>query len=194
MDLLSSNPLLLVPVIFLARVFDVSLGTFRTIVTFRGYRWLAFGLGFFESMAWVLAVSQVIIHLHHWYLVVAYAAGFATGTWVGIWLEQRVAMGMELIRVISYGGRGRLALLLRQAGYQPVSLEADAGKDERVEVVLVTEKRKQIPQLIQLIRREDPDAVMTITDVKRMDNPLPISANAMPMGRGGGWRNRTGRK
>jgi len=193
MEFLTNHPLLLIPVIFLARVFDVSLGTFRAIISFRGYRWLALFIGFFESLVWVLAVSQVIIHLQHWYLVVSYASGFATGTWVGIWLEGRIAIGTELVRVISYGGQGRLAKQLREAGYQPITLDADAGRDERVEVILLTEKRKRIPELIGKIRSGDPDAVMTITDVKRTDDPLPILADGS-VGLRGGWRKRGRRK
>jgi len=186
-------PWLLVPAIFFARVFDVSLGTFRTIIAFRGYRFLALVIGFVESTVWVLAISQVISNLDHWMLILAYASGFACGTWVGISLESRVGIGSELIRAISFSGRGRLASHLRQVGYSAINLEGDAGSSENVEVVLVVEKRKEMPRLIQAIREVDPDAVLTITDVKSVHSPALPSVHTGPAIRGG-WRKQARRK
>jgi len=186
-------PWLLVPAIFFARVFDVSLGTFRTIIAFRGYRFLALVIGFVESAVWVVAISQVINNLNHWTLILAYAGGFACGTWVGISLETRVGIGSELIRAISYRGRGMLASHLRGKGYSAINLEGDAGADEHVEVVLVVEKRKEMPRLIQAIREVDSDAVLTITDVKSVHSPVLPHVQAGPAITGG-WRKRMRRK
>ena len=186
-------PWLLVPAIFFARVFDVSLGTFRTIIAFRGYRWLALCIGFVESVVWVLAISQVITHLDHWILILAYAGGFACGTWVGISLENRVAIGSELVRVISYCGPGKLASRLREKGYSAINLAGDAGSGENVEVILVVDKRREIPRLINLIREVDPDAVLTVADVKSVHSPLVAAPPAVHLP-SGGWRRRSRRK
>lgn len=187
-------PWLLVPAIFFARVFDVSLGTFRTIIAFRGYRWLALGIGFVESVVWVLAISQVITNLDHWVLILAYAGGFATGTFVGISLESRIAIGSELVRAISYAGQDRLATHLREQGYQAINLVGDAGAEQDVEVVLVVERRKEIPRLITVIREADPDAVLTVADVKSVHSPAMAAVPAAGPAMVGGWRKRYRRK
>jgi uncharacterized protein YebE (UPF0316 family) len=98
---------LLVPLIFLARVSDVSLGTFRTIVVFRGNKLLASFIGFFEIIIWL-----VLTNLDQWYLALAYASGFAVGNYVGITIESRFAIGNELVRCISFN-RDILAAKLR---------------------------------------------------------------------------------
>ncbi len=103
---------LLVPLIFLARVSDVSLGTFRTIVVFRGNKLLASFIGFFEIIIWLAAASQVLTNLDQWYLALAYASGFAVGNYVGITIESRFAIGNELVRCISFN-RDILAAKLR---------------------------------------------------------------------------------
>ncbi len=193
METAAVYPWLLVPAIFFARVFDVSLGTFRSIIAFRGYRWIALCIGFVESVVWVLAISQVITHLDHPGLVLAYAGGFACGNWVGISLESRVGIGNELVRAISYAGRGQLARFLREQGYSAINMAGDAGSGEEVEVILVVEKRKLIPRLIELIRQLDPDAVLTITDVKSIHSPALPAAPAGPA-LSGGWRKRARRK
>ena len=101
-ELLVEYPYLLVPLIFLARVADVSLGTFRTIVVFRGRKFLASFIGFFEIIIWLVAAGQVLTNLDQWYLALAYASGFAVGNYVGISIENRFAIGNELIRCISF--------------------------------------------------------------------------------------------
>ena len=105
-------PWLLAIAIFTARVTDVSLGTVRTIMVFRSRRLLASAIGFVESVIWVLAISQIVGNLDHWYLIAAYAAGFATGNYVGIWVEAKLAIGHELVRVVSY--RSELAHRVRE--------------------------------------------------------------------------------
>ena len=100
MDVLDTYPWILPLAIFLARIVDVSLGTFRTIVVFRGYRALAAIIGFFELIIWTLASAQVLGNLDKWYLVIAYAGGFGTGNYVGIWLESKLAIGSEMVRAV----------------------------------------------------------------------------------------------
>ena len=156
----------LVPLIFCARVTDVSLGTCRAIIVVRGHRILAAGIGFFESIIWLLAVSAVIKHIDAWYLALAYGAGFATGNYVGIWLEARLAIGSELVRAIVFEANYRLADALRDNGYQAVQLSGSAGAGRPAEVILVVEKRRRIPELLAAIRRDAPGAVYTISDVK----------------------------
>jgi len=105
--------------IFCARVTDVSIGTMRTIFVVRGYRLIAAVLGFFEVTVWLMAVSSVIGNLHRWPNIVAYGLGFATGNAVGMWLEQKVALGMQTVRIISPPPAAAVAEALRFAGCGP---------------------------------------------------------------------------
>ena len=165
MELLVEYPYLLAPLIFLARVADVSLGTFRTIVIFRGHKFLAAFIGFFEIIIWVVAASQVLTNLDHWYLAVAYAGGFAVGNFVGMWIESRFAIGNELIRCISFN-RDVLAEMLRNEGFKVVSFDGDMGEGNPVELLLIIEKRRNVPSLIRLIKELDQTAVYSVSDVK----------------------------
>ena len=164
-ELLVEYPYLLAPLIFFARVADVSLGTFRTIVIFRGHKFLAAFIGFFEIIIWVVAASQVLTNLDHWYLAVAYAGGFAVGNFVGMWIESRFAIGNELIRCISFN-RDVLAEMLRNEGFKVVSFDGDMGEGNPVELLLIIEKRRNVPSLIQLIKELDQTAVYSVSDVK----------------------------
>ena len=155
------------PLIFFARVADVSLGTFRTIVVYRGHKLLASFIGFFEIIIWLVAAAQVWTNLDQWYLALAYASGFAVGTYVGISIENRFAIGSELIRCISFN-RDVLAGKLREKGFKVVSFDGDMGEDYPVELLLIIEKRRNVPLLIQLIKELDQTAVYSVSDVKNV--------------------------
>lgn len=165
MELFVEYPYLLVPLIFFARVADVSLGTFRTIVIFRGNKFLASFIGFFEIIIWIVAASQVLTNLDQWYLALAYASGFAVGNYVGITIESRFAIGNELIRCISFN-RNVLSDELREKGFKVVSFDGDMGEAYPVELLLIIEKRSNVPSLIKLIKEFDQTAVYSISDVK----------------------------
>ena len=171
MELFVEYPYLLVPLIFLARVADVSLGTFRTIVIFRGHKLLASFIGFFEIIIWLVAAAQVLTNLDQWYLALAYASGFAVGNYVGISIESRFAIGNELIRCISFN-RDVLANELREKGFKVVSFDGDMGEAYPVELLFIVEKRCNVPSLIQLIKTLDQTAVYSVSDVKSVyDGP-----------------------
>jgi len=165
MEFLVQYPYLLVPLIFIARVSDVSLGTFRTIVIFRGHKFLASFIGFFEILIWLVAASQVLSNLDHWYLALSYASGFAVGNYVGISIESRFAIGAELIRCISFN-RDVLAGQLREEGYKVVSFDGDMGESYPVELLLIIEKRRNVSSLIQSIKELDKSAVYSVSDLK----------------------------
>lgn len=170
-NLLVEYPYLLVPLIFFARVSDVSLATFRTIVVFRGHKYLASFIGFFEILIWLVAAAQVLQNLDQWHLALAYASGFAVGNFVGISIENRFAIGDELVRCISFN-RDILAEKLREKGFVVASFDGDMGASHPIELLFITEKRRNVPLLIQLIREFDHTAVYSVSDVKSVyDGP-----------------------
>ncbi len=164
-DSLSQMPYLLAVIIFLARVTDVSLGTIRTIHVFRGNKFLAAFIGFFEIIIWLIAAGQVFKHLDQWYLALAYAGGFSVGNYVGMLIENHFAIGNELIRCLSFN-RDILAEKLRAKGFQVVSVDGDMGHDKLIELMFIIEKRRNVPSLIKLIEELDSTAVYSVSDVK----------------------------
>ncbi len=166
-EFLQANPALLAVGIFVARILDVSIGTVRTIIVFRGHRYWAAALGFVEVLLWLTAAGQVFQNLDAWYLAVAYAGGFAAGNIVGISLEARMAMGSELVRVVSEDRDVQLARTLRQLGHSVTELVGHGDGGKSVEVLLVVERRRRVPRLLESIQTADPKAVWTVSDVKR---------------------------
>ena len=88
--------------IFLARICDVSIGTMRIIFVSKGKKNIAPVLGFFEVLIWITAISKIMQNLDNYVNYIAYAGGFATGNFIGMLIEERLAMGILMIRVFAH--------------------------------------------------------------------------------------------
>ncbi len=169
-------PLILCLAIFFARVADVSLGTLRTILVIGGHSTLSAVIGFFEVTIWILAAGQVLNNLSDWYLAASYAGGFAAGNIVGIWLESKLAIGSELIRVISKDPEANMAETLLENGIEAIELAGTGSDSLPVEILYIVEKRSQTPKIVSIISGCDPKAIYTISNVK-MHYSMPLATH-----------------
>ena len=87
--------------IFGLRVVDMALDTIRVLFVVRGRKGLAWVLGFFQALVFVIAISSVLSNLDNPLNVLGYAAGFATGNVVGMLLEERMAIVYMHLSIIS---------------------------------------------------------------------------------------------
>lgn len=156
----------LIPVIiFLLRITDVSIGTIRIIYVSRGNKVIAPILGFFEVFIWALAISNIIQHLDNWWNYIAYAAGFACGNFIGMTIEERLAVGVSLLKVITRKELTGLAEALNDKGIATTVIEAK-GKESEVNIIYSVVKRKFLPLAVGLVREFNPSAFFTIEDIK----------------------------
>ena len=151
--------------IFLARICDVSLGTIRVIFVSRGYRHLAPVLGFFEISIWLFAIGQIMRDINDISIYLAYAAGFATGTFVGITLEERISLGTVLVRVITKPDCTDLIGALKAAGYGLTTHSAD-GAQGPVTIVFTVVNRKELSRVVGIIKEFNPHAFYSVEDVR----------------------------
>jgi len=157
---------IIIPIfIFLARISDVSIGTVRIIMVSRGRRFVSALLGFFEVIIWLLAVSQVLAHLNNVFSYLAYGAGFATGNFIGISIENRLAMGMQTVQIITQENMKTLSMLLREEGFGVTNLQAKGQKSELDFIHIVT-PRKRTREVLSIVKQFDPDAFVSITDIR----------------------------
>ncbi|MBN1595081.1 DUF2179 domain-containing protein [candidate division FCPU426 bacterium] len=154
--------------IFLARVLDVSMGTLRIIFISRGFKYLAPFIAFLEILVWLLAITQIMRNLNNLLYYIAFAAGFATGTYVGIWFENKLAMGAAILRLIVTDLSPKLTKALKTAGYGFTCLSAK-GACQPVKILFMIAKRKDIKPILNIIKNYNPNAVYTIEDVRSVN-------------------------
>jgi uncharacterized protein YebE (UPF0316 family) len=156
----------LLPVlIFVFRIMDVSLGTMRVIFISKGFRLLAPLLGFFEVMIWLFAIENIMSAMGNPLYVIAYAGGFASGTYTGMLIEEKLSVGKVMIRVIT--GRDATSLLkkLRENRYTMTVAGAD-GPEGKVQHIMMIIKRQHTKQVMKIIRDFHPETFFVIEDVK----------------------------
>jgi len=153
-------PLLIV----LARIVDVTIGTLRIIFVSKGMKVIAPILGFFEVLVWLLAIGQVLQNLTSPINYLAYATGFAIGTYIGIAVEHKIAMGISLVRVITVRDASDLIDHLREIGQTVTVLDAE-GIRGPVKVLFTIIKRRELKMIIETIREFNPRAFYTIEDI-----------------------------
>jgi uncharacterized protein YebE (UPF0316 family) len=150
-------------VIFALRIIDVSLSTVRILLAVRGHRRFVPFIGFFEVLIWVTAVGNAIRFIDSGWHLLGYAGGFATGSWVGMKIEERLAIGYATIRVVSRYGGVEMADSLRDLGFG-VTEFAGQGRDGRVEVVYTVCLRRDIQRVIAEVERWDRAAFITVEE------------------------------
>lgn len=163
--------------IFLARIMDVSIGTMRIILVSRGNRVIAPILGFFEVFIWILAMGEIMQNLDNWVCYIAYAAGFASGNYIGMFIEEKLAMGTLILRVITQKDSVNLVDDLYSEGYGVTQIDAK-GKFSKVNVIYIILKRKNLQVVKNIIHRNNPAAFYTVEDIKKAEHGVfPINKN-----------------
>lgn len=151
--------------IFLARLADVSLATFRMIMVIRGKRIIAACIGFVEATIYILAVGKVLSAMGNPLNILAYALGFATGNYVGIFLEEKMALGSIIVQVILEYKVTELVEKLRGNGFGVTVVEG-CGKEGTRHLLNVTLQRKKLSKLYNVIDNHDKNAFVTVTDAR----------------------------
>ncbi len=157
---------IVVPLLILgARIADVTLGTMRFIFISRGYRWLAPIVGFFEVTIWLIAIREVLVNLRNVACVLAYGLGFATGNFIGLWLEEKLSIGMVLLRVVLRHEQNGLIEFLKKNEYGYTLVEGE-GSRERVKILFTIIKRKNLEEVLKAVSTFAPNAFYSIETIK----------------------------
>ncbi|HJR64550.1 MAG TPA: DUF5698 domain-containing protein [Gemmatimonadaceae bacterium] len=151
--------------IFGLRIVDVSLDTLRVLLAVRGRGGVAGILGFFQALIWIVAVGNAIAHLDSWLHILGYAAGFGTGTLVGISIEHALAYGLSTVRIVSQHGGVEIAQALRDRGYGVTEMTG-FGRDGKVEIVNSVVQRQHLEEIMTIVDQWDPDAFVTAEEPK----------------------------
>ncbi len=163
--------------IFIARICDVSLGTIRIIFISKGMKYVSSFIGFCEILIWLLAIGQIMQNLTNIACYVAYAGGFAAGTFVGIYIEERLAVGTLLVKVILRKDASGLIDFLKFEGYGVTSVVAE-GSTGPVHIIYVIVRRIDIQDVIQNIEKLHPKAFYTVMNLKS------VSKEVLPLNKG----------
>lgn len=171
--------LVLMPLaIIAARIMDVSLGTVRVIAINRGDKHLAPLIGFFEVLIWIIIINQLLSSFQHWSWYVAYALGFASGTYIGMYISEQFSIGKAVVRVMTETSGTELIKELEKSNYKMAVVKTTLNTHKGV-MLFVTIDSDELDRLIALIHTTNPKAVFSVEDVRRVSNEL-VSSRRRP--------------
>ena len=152
-------------IIFFARICDVSLGTLRIVFVSKGKRNIAPFLGFFELLIWVIVISRILNEVSSMVGYVAYAGGYATGSYIGMRIEERIALGTQLLKVFSSKDISALQQCLIDQGFGVTVVDGD-GSSGKVKILYTVINRKTFEQVEKILVGFDPSIFYVIEDVR----------------------------
>jgi len=157
--------------VFFARVIDVTLGTLRIIFVSRGKKYLAPLLGFVEVFIWVAVIAQITRGAHNVVAYLAYAAGFAAGNFIGMTIEDKLAIGTLIIRIIVQNHAYDLITCLRAAGFGVTSVDA-RGANGAVKLIYTIVRRRDLAEVMSIIRHYHPDAFVSVEEARSTEKGI----------------------
>lgn len=157
--------IILPSLIFVAGLAYVSLGTLRIIFIAKGRRFLSPIIGFLEVAIWLVAISQVMSNVTNIGAYLAYAAGFAVGNYVGILLEEKLAIGILVVRIITTEKDEELRSMLAERGFGVTTVDG-YGMSNKVKIIFTIVNRKDVGEVTSIIKECHATAFYSIEDAR----------------------------
>jgi uncharacterized protein YebE (UPF0316 family) len=154
----------------------VTICTVRIIFLSQRQKFLAMLLGVFEVSIWLFAIGKVMQNLDNPLCSIAFAGGFAIGNYLGVVIEQKLAIGNLVVRVITPKNGDDIIANLKAANYGVTSLEAQGAKGP-VQVILTVIPRKELPKVVAILKTCDEHVFYSVDDLQS------ASAGVFPEGR-----------
>jgi len=154
--------------IFAAKLTEVALMTVRLVLTTKGNRVTASLIAAVEITIWIVVTSSVLLGLREDPLrAVAFGLAFAVGTFVGMLIEDKLALGLAQVEVIAELEEAKqIALRLRGHGYGATTFECE-GLDGRKLSVNLKVHRKDVPLTMSLLKDYE-HLFVTVTDIRKL--------------------------
>ena len=157
--------------IFVARLIDVSLGTLRIIFVSHGLKYIAPIVGFIEINIWLLAIGQIMQNLNNLVCSLAYAGGFAMGAFFGMLIEEKLSIGMVMVRIICKHDTTELIKTLTEANYGVTTHDAEGVKGP-VKIIFAVIRRGDLHDVLDRIHKIHPHAFYSVEDVRSVGEAM----------------------
>jgi uncharacterized protein YebE (UPF0316 family) len=151
--------------IFFARMCDVTLGTLRNVFIGKGLRRIVPFIGFFEVLIWLISMRQIMKSLDNPMCYIGFAGGFSMGTYIGLLIERKLALGKQVVRIITEKDIRSLAQALRENNFGVTVVDAQGAKGP-VKIIFTVVKRTDIEMVLRLIQAHNPQAFYSIEDTR----------------------------
>ena len=171
MDVLGNIGIGIYFVIFFGKILEVTIATLRRVLISRGERVKGAIIAFFDILIWLVITGTVLTGFQDDPLrILIFVVAFATGTYLGSWLEEKLAFGLSSIEIIVPESKSskQLADVLRDVGFG-VTVIKGTGRSGDNDLLLLFLKRKHIRKAKSIINQNCEEAVIIVTDSRKIE-------------------------
>jgi uncharacterized protein YebE (UPF0316 family) len=156
-------------IIFISKTIELALGTLRIIVIANGRKIFGAILQGVIAIVWMCITGVVIVNItKDPFKIVAFALGSAFGSYVGSMIEEKMAIGSNmLIIVIKKELEEKIISIIKDNGYKVTKVE---GCDKEKSILVVVLTRKDRKRIVNLIRNEDKDVTIIANNAFKLNN------------------------
>lgn len=148
--------------IFFSKVLENAIGTLRLIVVSNGKKWLGAILQLVISLIWIFSTSIVLSNIKEDYFkIVVFILGCAAGSLVGSVIEEKLAMGSNLVMVITNKEPKCMIRSLRKCDFAVTHFMGNGKYDEK-EILIILVKRKLRSKVFRIVRKCDDSAMIIV--------------------------------
>ncbi len=170
MDVLDNLGIGIYFLIFFGKNLEVSISTMRRVLIYRGERIRGSIIAFIDMVIWLLITGTVLTGFKEDPLrILFFVMAFGTGTFLGSWLEEKLAFGLSSIEIIvptSLKSK-KLATILRDNGFG-VTVVKGEGRDGKRDLLKLYLKRNQVEKVKQLINLNYKEAIFVVNDSRKI--------------------------
>ncbi len=151
-------------VICLTKIIEISIQSVKTVCMVKGHRALAACLAFIECMTWGLVVSSVITSLNsNWYWLIAYCFGYASGIYIGSFIESKIALGTSSLQIMVPDSHIKAVETYLKDKNQGFTIINGHGSKDYMSVVIIVLPRKEVKNVIKEINEIAENKAFVIT-------------------------------
>ncbi len=158
--------------IFFARIIDVSIATFRTMIMVKKKSFITPILAFCEVFIWFMAARKALnTEINSIMIPICYSLGYATGTYLGGFLSRKFIKNINTIEVTTKRNNKKLINNLRNRGLALSIIELkESYNKENKDLIIIDVKSKLTGETIKLIKEIDDKAFIVVRDTKIVHN------------------------
>lgn len=152
--------------VFIINLVYIMLNTIRTLLTMRGYQKVAPLIAIFEITVYTLGLSMVMTYIEENVIyLIFYALGFGLGIYLGMFIENRIALGYSVLQIFTNDDDHGLAEALRERGYG-VTIQPGYGRNGTRLILTILTPRSTEVALRNTINELSPSAFFISYDAK----------------------------
>lgn len=153
--------------IFLGKIIEVTIATIRIVLINRGERKKGSIVALIEVSLWIIVTGTVLTGFTQDILkAVLYCLAFALGNYVGSYIEDKIALGLSTVQVISEKEYyEQIAAALRENNMAVTAIDGKGQHGDK-KILFIHLKRSRIAEAVKLVNSINNKCVITVTDLR----------------------------